>query len=129
MTNEECYEDEFIIKLTIDGTDVKEEEVLVTDPYKPIRQQIDSIVSVFNLPDTDCGGNPVQYLLGKLISGEDDVEILELEDEYGREQTLLDFDIQPGDYLDLTSIPIAGYACPIPLEMQYEWEHFCRILK
>ena len=51
MTNEEIYDDdEFIINLTIDGTSYEEVEVKVTDPNKTIRDQIASIVAVFELP-------------------------------------------------------------------------------
>ena len=45
MATEEMYEDdEFIINLTIDGTEFEEVEVKVTDPNKTIRDQISSIV-------------------------------------------------------------------------------------
>ena len=98
MANEEFYEDdEFIINLTIDGTEYEEVEVKVTDPNKTIRDQINSIVQVFELPKMDNGGNPTQYLLGQI-----------LEDEDGREQCLMDYNIQPGDHLHLISVPIAG---------------------
>lgn len=108
MTNEEIYEeDEFIINLTIDGTEFEEVEVKVTDPNKTIRDQISSIVSVFELPRIDNGGNPIQYLLGVMEDGEEP-EILEFEDEDGREQALIDYNIQPGDSLHLISVPIAG---------------------
>ena len=51
MANEEIYEDdEFIINLTIDGTSYEEVEVKVSDPNKTIRDQISSIVAVFELP-------------------------------------------------------------------------------
>ena len=49
MANEELYDDEFIINLTIDGTSYEEVEVKVTDPNKTIRDQISSIVSVLSL--------------------------------------------------------------------------------
>lgn len=128
MAIEEMYEwDEFIIRLTIEGTDVVEEEVLVTDPNKTIRDQVASIVSVFELPETDCGGNPIEYLLGQIMDEGEEPEILEFEDENGHEQALIDYNIQPGDLLHLISIPIAGYACPIPSAMEHEWEQFCKI--
>lgn len=80
MAIEEMYEwDEFIIRLTIEGTDVVEEEVLVTDPNKTIRDQVASIVSVFELPETDCGGNPIEYLLGQIMDEGEEPEILEFE--------------------------------------------------
>ena len=68
MATEEFYEEEeFIINLTIDGTEFEEVEVKVTDPNKTIRDQITSIVSVFELPKIDNGGNPIQYLLGQIM--------------------------------------------------------------
>ena len=94
MTDQEFYQDEFIVMLTIDGTSYDEIEVKVTDPNKTIRDQINSIVQVFELPKMDNGGNPIQYLLGK--------------DENGREMALIDYEIQPMDHLHLISVPIAG---------------------
>ena len=60
MADEEIYydDDEFIINLTIDGTSYEETEVKVTDPNKTIRDQIASIVAVFELPKLDNGGTP-----------------------------------------------------------------------
>ena len=109
MANEEFYEDdEFIINLTIDGTEYEEVEVKVTDPNKTIRDQINSIVQVFELPKMDNGGNPTQYLLGQISEDGEEPEILDFEDEDGREQCLMDYNIQPGDHLHLISVPIAG---------------------
>ena len=109
MATEEFYEEEeFIINLTIDGTEYEEVEVKVTDPNKTIRDQITSIVSVFELPKIDNGGNPIQYLLGQIMEEGEEPEILEFEDEDGREQALVDYNIQPGDHLHLISVPIAG---------------------
>lgn len=109
MENEqEFYDDEFYINLTIDGTSFEEVEVKVTDPNKTIRDQINSIVKVFELPKMDNGGNPIQYLLGQETEDDSEPEILEFEDENGREQCLLDYNIQPGDRLHLISVPIAG---------------------
>ena len=108
MENEELYDDEFIVSLTIDGTSFDEVEVKVTDPNKTIRDQINSIVQVFELPKMDNGGNPIQYLLGQMMEDSDEPEILVFEDEEGREQCLMDYNIQPGDRLHLISVPIAG---------------------
>lgn len=109
MQNEEFYdEDEFIINLTIDGTSYEEVEVKVTDPNKTLRDQIASIVAVFELPKLDNGGNPIQYLLGQIMDDGEEPEILEFEDEDGREQALIDYNIMPGDHLHLISVPIAG---------------------
>lgn len=107
MANEEFFEDEFLITLTIDGTEYEEVEVKVTDPNKTIRDQISSIVQVFELPKIDGGGNPIQYLLGRITDDEED-EILEWEDEDGREMALVDYNVMPGDRLHLISVPIAG---------------------
>ena len=108
MENNEFYEDEFIVLLTIEGTELEEVEVKVTDPQKTIRDQINSIVQVFKLPKLDNGGNPIQYLLGQVIEGDDEPRILEFEDEDGRERCLVDDNIQPGDHLQLVAVPIAG---------------------
>lgn len=109
MANEEMYEeDEFIIHLTIDGTSYEEVEVKVTDPNKTISDQIASIVAVFELPKLDNGGKPIQYLLGQILDDGEEPEILEFVDNDGREQALIDYNIQPGDHLHLISVPIAG---------------------
>lgn len=109
MENEEIFEaDEFIVSLTIDGTSFEEVEVKITDPNKTIRDQINSIVQVFELPKLDNGGNPIQYLLGQIMDDSSEPEILEFEDEDGREQCILDYNVQPGDHLHLISVPIAG---------------------
>ena len=108
MTDQEFYQEEFIVMLTIDGTSYDEIEVKVTDPNKTIRDQINSIVQVFELPKMDNGGNPFQYLLGKLMEDDEEPVILEFEDESGREMALVDYEIQPLDHLHLISVPIAG---------------------
>jgi hypothetical protein len=108
MTDQEFYQDEFIVLLTIDGTSYDEIEVKVTDPNKTIRDQINSIIQVFELPRMDNGGNPIQYLLGKLMEDDEEPVILEFEYESGREMALVDYDIQPMDRLHLISVPIAG---------------------
>lgn len=100
--------DDFVINLTIDGTPYEEVEVKVTDLYKSIRDQIASIVSVFELPKLDNGGNPIQYLLGQIIDDGEEPEILEFEDDEGREMNLMDYNINNGDYLHLIQVPIAG---------------------
>ena len=108
MTDQEFYQEEFIVLLTIDGTSYDEIEVKVSDPNKTIRDQINSIVQVFELGKMDNGGNPIQYLLGKLMDDDEEPAILEFEDEEGREMALIDYDIQPMDHLHLISVPIAG---------------------
>lgn len=108
MANVENYDDEFIINLTIEGTEYEEVEVKVTDPHKTIRDQISSIVDVFDLPRMDNGGTPVQYLLGQILGDGVEPSILEFEDADGREQALVDYNIMPGDHLHLIAVPIAG---------------------
>ena len=107
MATEEFYDDEFIIILTIDGSSYEEVEVKVTDPQKTIRDLVSTIVSVFELSKMDGGGNPIQYVLGQTMEDGQDV-ILEYEDADGREQILLDYNVQSGDRLHLIKIPIAG---------------------
>ena len=109
MNDEEMYfDEEFIINLSIEGSSLEEVEVKVTDPQQTIRDQISSIVQVFELPKMDNGGNPIQYLLGQVLDDDEEPKILDFEDEDGREQCLLDYNIQPGDRLQLISVPIAG---------------------
>lgn len=108
MEKEEFYDEDFIIKLTIEGTEYEEVDVKVTDPNKTIRDQINSIVHVFELPKLDNGGNPIQYLLGQVLNDSEEPMILDFEDEDGREQCLEDYNIQPGDHLQLVSIAIPG---------------------
>lgn len=108
MENESMYGEEFIITLTIEGTQYEEVEVEVTDQMKTIREQINSIVEVFHLPKMDNGGNPITYLLGRMEDDSDSPSILEFEDAYGREQILKDYNVQSGDHLHLISKAIAG---------------------
>lgn len=109
MENEEYYyDDEFIVLLTIDGTEYEEVEVKISDPNKTIREQMTSIITVFGMPKVDGGGNPIQYLMGQVLEGDDEPSILEFEDEEGREMALIDYDVQPGDHLHIISVPIAG---------------------
>ena len=99
---------DFIVTLSIDGTRFEEVVVKVTDPCKTIREQVRSIIQVFELPEMDNEGNPIQYLLGRIIDGDEEPKILEFEDVAGREQCLLDYNVQPGDHLHLVSAPVAG---------------------
>lgn len=102
---EEFYDDEIIVNLTIGDASY---EVRITDPNKTIRDQINSIVQVFELPKLDSGGNPVKYLLGQFLEDGEDSHILEFEDENGCEKCLMDYNIQSGDNFELISVPIAG---------------------
>ena len=69
-------DDEFIIYLTIDGTSYEKIGVKVTDPNKTIYDQIHSIISVFNLPLKDNGGNRIHYLLGHIMKDGGEPEVL-----------------------------------------------------
>ena len=125
METKDFYDDEFVINLTIDGTSYKEVEVIVSEPYLAIQDQIERIVSVFELPKIDNGGNPLHYLLGQIMVDDEELVVLEQEDEDGGKLCLIDYDVQPGAHLHLIACPIAGYACPIPMEMEREWELYC----
>lgn len=102
----EIIDEDFIVNLTIEGTSHENIPVKVKNPTKTIRDQISSIVQVFELPKMDNGGNRIQYLLGQMMNDGDEPEILEFEDENGHEQSLLDYNVQPGDHLHLISVPI-----------------------
>ena len=111
----EMLNDDLIVNLTIDGTEYEDVEVKVSRPELPIREQIQRIIDVFELPKQDCGGNCIQYLLGQMLDDGDEPSVLDFEDEDGREQSLLDYNVQPGDCLHLMSVP--AYACPVPKDM------------
>ena len=123
MDKKELYNNEFIIKLTIDGTSFEDVEFKITDPNKTICEQIKKIVSIFHLPDADNQNCPISYMLGQILEDGDEPEILEFEDADGCEHTLIDYNIQFGDNLYLISVP--AYACPIPMEMESEWKLYC----
>lgn len=101
-------EDIFYIILTIEETQYEGVEVPISNPFLTIQEQIEWIVEFFMLPKMDKFGNPVTYLLGRMNGDDWDNDILEFDDEYGREQCLLDYNICPGDHLCLISRPIAG---------------------
>ena len=111
---EKFYDEDFIICLTIDGSSYEGVEMLVEDPSNTIRELINSIVQRFKLPIKDNIGNPIQYLLGQYKDFDEPV-ILDFEDWDGREQSLLDYDVQTGDHLHLISVPIAGGGGYYPL--------------
>lgn len=99
-------DDKFNIFIDIEGTDISDQEIII-DPYQSIRKLRDEIVKAFNQPRYDNGENPLQYLLGLAIQEEEPM-ILDFEDEDGREQCILDYDVMPGDRFILLSVPIAG---------------------
>ena len=69
MTDQEFYQEEFIVLLTIDGTSYDEIEVKVTDPNRTIRDQINSIVQVFALIDYDIQPMDHLHLISVPIAG------------------------------------------------------------
>lgn len=120
----DMQENAFYIFLTIEGTLYEEVKVNVVEPLRTIRELIARIVVLFRLPNMDNGGNPIIYLLVR-FGDDDEPDILEFDDEYGREQCLLDYNICPGDHLCLISRPIAGGSPsppPIIELQQYSYE-------
>lgn len=97
-------DEELIVYLTIEGTSYEEVEVRVSDPTKTIRDQIKSIVRVFELPEKEKDGTSIRYELG-LVEDSQPPLILAREDEEGREQCVLDYGIQAGDHLHLIPVP------------------------
>ena len=106
----EFYEEDFFIFLTIEGTEYENIEVKVSDPHKTIRNQINSIIQVFELPMVDNGGNYIQYILGQMSDESEEPEILDFEDEDGHEQCFFDYNVQPNAQLYLIPVPLSG--CP-----------------
>jgi uncharacterized ubiquitin-like protein YukD len=96
-------EEEFYIVLSYNGDEF---EVDVTNPNDNIRTVIENLIDVLNLPKVDGGGNPSTYFLGK--KDENDEEIILHPEIDKREQTLLDYDVESGDILILTMVPLAG---------------------
>ncbi|MBR6981771.1 MAG: hypothetical protein IKH88_18335 [Prevotella sp.] len=102
------YEDDFIINLSIEGSSFEEVEVKVEDPNRNIRDLINNIVREFELPKMDNGGAPIEYMLGQVLPDEEEPKIFHFEDEDGYELCLLDYDVKPGDHLSLVRNIIAG---------------------
>lgn len=100
-------DDRFNILIDIEGSDISDQEITI-DPYLSIRELRDEVVKAFHLPRFDNWENPIQYLLGFPGQHEEDPEILDFEDEDGREQCIMDYAVQPGDRFILLSVPIAG---------------------
>lgn len=101
-------EGDFFVYLTIDGTSYEDVLLNINEPATSIRQVTERIVQTFELPRLDNGGNPIPYLLGITIEEDQEPEILEFEDGDGREQSILDYNVQPGAHLHLFSAPIGG---------------------
>jgi hypothetical protein len=107
-SSQEFHEDTFTIFLDIEGTNHEKYEYTLENPYQTIRELVKCVVRTFKLPLYDSGGNPIQYLLGYIGLGSDEPFILDIEDEDGRERSLLDYHIVPGDQIYLISVPVAG---------------------
>ena len=84
----------------------QEYEIDVTNPNDNIRVIVENLIEVLQLPKFDGGGNPATYLLGK--KGDDGEEVILVPEVNRKEQTLLDYDIESGEILYLTLVPIAG---------------------
>ncbi|MDE5758105.1 MAG: hypothetical protein K2H85_05775, partial [Allobaculum sp.] len=91
----------------VEGTDCGPLAIIM-DSSTSIKEVISRIIDRFNLPKFDYGKNPIQYLLGQITDEGDEPEVLEFEDENGKEQVLADYNIHNGSTLHLISIPIAG---------------------
>lgn len=72
---------------------------------KPVSEALKEIVEALQLSWRDGGGNPITYHLGR--NKGDEEEILRPKFK-GKEQTLYDYNIQPGDELILIKEVIAG---------------------
>ena len=110
--------DPLIVNLTIEGTEYEDMEVAVSNPRKTIRQQVESIIKVFELPTNGYDGRPIDYFLGKMMMDDYEEEpfLMSFEDEDGKEMTLLDFDVKSGDHIALVRNVLYGSAIiwPIP---------------
>ena len=100
-------ESELIVYLTIKDTVFQCVEVLVSEPALTIKEQIERIMNVFDLPRHDEAGNPKQYVLGEIMK-DDEPRIFEFEGEDGREMTLMDYNVKKGTHLCLTEMPLYG---------------------
>lgn len=106
--------------LTIDGTGYDQCEVSV-DPYKTIRQQINDIIRIFELPVESGSGYRYEYIMGLMRNGADDEsepEILSMTDDDGHELSLKDYGVVSGDHIAIIGPPpLYGSAIvwPIPL--------------
>ena len=110
------YEDPLFVTLSIEGTQLEEVEVEITDPMRSISEQIKRIVETFELQKMDSNGNPITYCMGQEREDSDPL-IFDFQDEQGREQTLVDYNVKFGDKLFLITQSCA-YGGPIPDDFQ-----------
>jgi hypothetical protein len=94
--------EDFFIILNYQGNELT---VQIEDSTNTIQDIIDKIINGLGLSKTDAGGNPVTYHLGMTRDGE---ELILQNRIKGEEKTLMDYNIQSGDRVTLTMIPIAG---------------------
>lgn len=92
----------FFIVLAHQGN---EYNVEIEEPNSPISDLIKRLVNGLGLPRVDGGGNPASYFLGRVKNDEEEILQARM---HGEEMTLFDYDVQSGDRLTLTVIPIAG---------------------
>ncbi len=95
-------EDGFFVVISHQGN---EYNVGIEDPNSPIGELIRKLILGLGLPQTDGGGHPATYYLGRVTDNQE--EILQSKVD-GEEKTLMDYNVKPGDYLTVTMIPIAG---------------------
>ncbi len=95
-------EEEFFIVLNYQGN---EYNVEIEDPTSSIKEIIDKVILGLGLSRLDGGGNPATYVLGRQIDDQEDILQPKVD---GEEKTLIDYQVQPGDRITLTMIPIAG---------------------
>lgn len=107
MENEPINDNPFFVTLSIEGSQLEEVEVEITDTMRTISEQIKRIVDAFELQKMDSNGKPITYHLGQKRDDSEEI-IFQYQDEYGREQTLIDYKVKSGDRLFLISEPIAG---------------------
>lgn len=141
IDSKKCSESKLWYQLTICGSEYEECHIKVENPNKSIRDQIQNIIDLLKLPSIGYGNQPIRYSFALLMEDCEDPLILKTKDENGRELSLLDYEVQPGDHLLLISYPITdtspaprsiekswrqyAYACPIPEGMKKEWAQYC----
>ncbi len=127
---ENCLYDDYFVFLTVEGTSIENVKVRVSNPWRSLKEQIKRIVGVFRLPLFDAVGFPVQYLLGIPSENEGESEILDSDDEEGREMTIADYKIPSGAHLHLISVPVCGsrYAELYYVKIKTYWKLTYQIL-
>lgn len=95
-------QDGFFIVLSHQGN---EYNIEIEDPHCPIEDLIHKLVAGLELPRMDGGGQPATYHLGRVKGDEEQVLYPKVN---GEIRNLVDYGVQPGDYITLTMVPIAG---------------------